>query len=69
MENEKGIIKMVKQEKGYGFITTDKGEDLFFHISGLIQPKIEDLRNGMKVEYIMSTNKYGKPTAVGIKVV
>lgn len=67
MEKKTGIIKLKKVEKGYGFITKEDGEDIFFHCSGLLEPKnIAELRIGMQVEYIISKNKYDRDMAIGI---
>lgn len=46
-----GVIKSL-HNKGYGFITnSDTGKDIFFHLSGCVDPAFEDLTVGTKVEY------------------
>lgn len=37
-EKNVGFIKMYNFKKGYGFIHTKDGEDLFFHCSALMNP-------------------------------
>jgi CspA family cold shock protein len=37
----KGKIKFFHQVKGYGFIETDDGKDVFFHISDFPEIKIQ----------------------------
>ncbi|MFA6370050.1 MAG: cold shock domain-containing protein, partial [Bacilli bacterium] len=32
----KGNVKMFNKEKGYGFIRTEEGQDVFFHYSSLV---------------------------------
>jgi cold shock protein len=32
--NQTGIVKFFKQDKGYGFITDQSGNDIFVHITG-----------------------------------
>ena len=47
-----GVIKKVNKTRGYGFITTDSGQELFFHYSDLIEISIEELEVGVTVEFI-----------------
>lgn len=44
-----GIVKKMVQDKGYGFITFDGGEDAFFHRSVVRDVAFEDLREGTRV--------------------
>lgn len=37
----KGKIKWFHQVKGYGFITTESGEDVFFHVSDFPEIKVQ----------------------------
>lgn len=41
MEKLKGRIKRFHQVKGYGFITDEKGRDLFFHISDFPELRLD----------------------------
>jgi CspA family cold shock protein len=45
-----GTIKRVT-DKGFGFIDTGKGSDLFFHMSALEGARFEDLQPGQRVTY------------------
>jgi CspA family cold shock protein len=45
-----GTIKKLVTEKGFGFISGERGE-LFFHHSALEGAQIETLRVGQKVSY------------------
>ena len=45
-----GTIKRLT-EKGFGFISTGGGEDMFFHSSGVQGCSFEELREGQKVTY------------------
>lgn len=45
-----GTIKKLVADKGFGFISGDKG-DLFFHISALQDCDFESLAVGQAVEY------------------
>jgi cold shock protein len=45
-----GTIKK-KTEKGFGFIRTSKGQDLFFHMSSVEGTTFDNLQEGQKVTY------------------
>lgn len=53
----KGKIKRFHQTKGYGFITTEKGEDIFFHISDFPELKLDA---GEEVEFEEGAHTSGK---------
>ena len=46
-----GKIKKLVQDKGFGFIQTDSGEDVFFHHSTVADSGFDNLTEGQKVEY------------------
>jgi cold shock CspA family protein/DNA-binding XRE family transcriptional regulator len=52
-----GKIKYYNQDKGYGFIAQDEGEDLFFHISK--SPSVGEINVGQRVEYEITKGKKG----------
>ena len=45
-----GKIKKLT-DKGFGFIDTGRGGDLFFHMSNVEGVQYDDLREGQKVSY------------------
>jgi cold shock protein len=45
-----GKIKKLT-DKGFGFIDTGDGNDMFFHMSNLEGVQYEDLREGQRVSY------------------
>jgi CspA family cold shock protein len=45
-----GTIKRLT-DKGFGFITNEKGTDIFFHMSAIEGCRFEDLREGQKVTF------------------
>ena len=45
-----GTIKKLT-DKGFGFISTGSGEDLFFHSSSVQSVGFEDLSEGQKVSF------------------
>ena len=47
-----GTVKEYDQSKGFGFIESDEGEDLFVHVSGLrVDLKKQGLRQGLRVQF------------------
>ncbi len=47
----KGKIKWFSDSKGYGFIDTGEGKDLFVHFSAVQSAGYKSLREGQEVEY------------------
>lgn len=45
-----GTIKRLT-DKGFGFIETQSGKDIFFHSSGLEGVTYDELREGQRVEF------------------
>jgi cold shock protein len=62
-----GKIKKLT-DKGFGFIETGKGSDLFFHMSNLEGARFEDLREGQRVSYNEGRGPKG-PRAENVRVV
>ena len=46
-----GKIKWFSDAKGYGFIDTSTGKDLFVHFSAIQQEGYKSLKEGQEVEY------------------
>ena len=46
-----GTIKRLVSDRGFGFIDTGRGSDLFFHHTALAGVRIEELREGQRGEY------------------
>ena len=47
----KGTVKWFHRKKGYGFITTDNGEDVFVHYTTIQGDGFRFLNDGETVEY------------------
>lgn len=62
-----GTIKKIT-DKGFGFIDTGKGADLFFHSSNLEGVRIEQLREGQRVSFTEGRGPKG-PRAENVKPV
>ena len=66
---ETGIVKFFNNQKGYGFISPDKGgNDIFVHISALERAGLSTLSEGQKVTYEIGQDKRsGKPAVTTIR--
>lgn len=46
-----GKVKWFNQEKGYGFISRDDGDDVFVHFSAIQEDGFKTLAEGQDVEF------------------
>jgi len=46
-----GTVKWFKNEKGYGFIAQDGGNDVFVHFSSIMTEGFKTLNEGDRVEF------------------
>lgn len=60
---QKGKVKFFNEAKGFGFITTDNGEELFVHVTGVK----EEIREGDEVVFEVQDGKKGL-NAVNVKL-
>ena len=54
-----GKIKKLVHDKGFGFIQTDSGQDVFFHHSIVANRGFDDLSEGQQVEYEIEQGESG----------
>ncbi len=47
----KGTVKWFNAEKGFGFITTEEGNDVFAHFSQINKEGFKTLEEGQEVEF------------------
>lgn len=47
----KGTVKWFNNQKGYGFISDEQGNDVFVHYSGLSMDGFKSLDEGAEVEF------------------
>ena len=56
-----GTVKFFNVAKGYGFITAEGGEDIFFHQSNVKETGFRDtLKQGDMVEFEIKSEQRGK---------
>ena len=58
LKNE-GKIKWFSRDKGYGFISWEEGEDVFFHFTVLEQTGFKKIDSETRVEFEMEDGKKG----------
>jgi cold shock protein len=62
---QEGTVKFFNETKGFGFITpANGGQDIFVHVSGLI----DEIRENDRVSYEVQNGKKGL-NAVNVKVI
>ena len=59
----KGKIKKIVRERGFGFIIDADGKEVFFHQSGLIDVSFDALNEGQEVAFEVEKSPKG-PRAV-----
>ena len=62
-----GTVKWYDTEKGFGFLASDEGEDVFVHVSTL-PDGVTALKPGTKVEFGIVDGKRGKQ-ALSVKII
>ncbi|HMA97222.1 MAG TPA: cold shock domain-containing protein [Polyangiaceae bacterium] len=60
-----GTIKRIT-DKGFGFIQTASGNDVFFHMSNVEGVSFTELREGQRVSYVEGTGPKG-PRAENVR--
>ena len=64
----KGKVKWFNEQKGYGFIQTEEGEDCFVHFSEIQVDGFKTLHEGQSVEFEITQGQKG-PQATQVRVV
>ena len=58
-----GKVKWFNAEKGYGFITSDGGKDIFVHYSAIQADGFRSLEEGQKVSFEIVESDRGQQAA------
>jgi CspA family cold shock protein len=61
-----GTIKRVIRDRGFGFIRSAEGQEVFFHRSGLQNLNFDSLKEGDTVEFELERGEKG-PRAVNVR--
>ena len=61
----KGTVKWFNNQKGYGFISDEEGNDVFVHYTGLNMEGFKTLEEGQDVEYELINGAKG-PQATNV---
>ncbi|MDQ0638702.1 CspA family cold shock protein [Pedobacter sp. W3I1] len=59
-----GTVKFYNESKGFGFIITEDGEEVFVHVTGLT----DKISQNDRVEFEIAQGKKG-PNAVNVKLI
>jgi CspA family cold shock protein len=59
-----GTIKFYNESKGFGFVVTENGDEIFVHVTGLI----DKVSQNDRVEFEVAQGKKG-PNAVNVKLI
>ena len=62
---KKGTVKCFNNQKGYGFISDEAGNDVFVHYTGLNMEGFKSLEEGQAVEFEITEGAKG-PQAVNV---
>ena len=58
-----GTVKWFSNEKGYGFIEREQGEDVFVHFSAIAMEGYKTLTEGQRVEFDIVQGQKGLQAA------
>ena len=61
----KGTVKWFNNQKGYGFISDEEGNDVFIHYTGLNMEGFKTVEEGQAVEFEVINGAKG-PQAVNV---
>ncbi|NOX30168.1 MAG: cold-shock protein [Actinobacteria bacterium] len=63
-----GTVKFFNNEKGFGFIAREDGDDVFVHFSNIAGSGFRSLEEGNKVEFEIGPGRKG-PEAQNVTVI
>ncbi len=63
-----GTVKWFNDAKGYGFITTDEGKDVFVHFSAIAMDGFKSLAEGQRVEFEITQGQKGEQAVNVVRI-
>ncbi|AIO18070.1 Cold shock protein CspB [Candidatus Izimaplasma bacterium HR1] len=63
-----GTVKWFNSEKGYGFVTSEEGLDIFVHFTAITGDGFKSLEEGAKVEFEVVEGDRGPQAANIVKL-
>ena len=63
-----GKVKWFNSEKGYGFITTEEGKDIFVHFSAIQTEGFKALAEGDQVKFDVTDSDRGETAVNDVKL-
>ena len=64
----KGTVKWFNNQKGFGFISDEQGNDVFVHYSGIQSNGFKSLEEGQEVEFEVIEGQKGPQAVNGGKL-
>lgn len=64
----KGKVKWFDSKKGFGFIQSEDGDDVFVHYTSIVSEGFKNLKEGQEVIFEVTEGKKG-PQASNVKLV
>jgi CspA family cold shock protein len=55
-----GTVKFFNEQKGFGFISREEGDDVFVHFSEIQGSGFKTLQEGQKVEFDLAPGRKGE---------